>query len=121
MTTAGKNPIYLNLDEVVPDKEVVVMLGGVEHKLAPITLEDFVLNTRIVQNAEASVNPEKESEFVRDMLTRCFPTMTKEMIGKLTFAQLDALFKFAMEHNGASKVQQEATAEAGADPTTAGQ
>ena len=66
---------YLDLDAVVPDTEVIVKLGGVEHKLVPITLEDFVRNTKTVQSMNATADPDAEMAMVRDMLERAFPSM----------------------------------------------
>jgi hypothetical protein len=112
---------YLDLDAIIPEDEITVKLGGVEHKLVPITLEDFVRNTKAVQAMGAQVDPEAEMAMVTDMLFRAFPTMTPEITGKLTLIQLNKLLEFAMEHNGAKQVQKEAAAEAKTDPTSAGQ
>ena len=58
---------------------------------------------------------------VTDMLSRAFPTMTPDMTAKLTLVQLNKLLDFAMEHNGARKVEKEAGEEAAANPPQAGQ
>src|SRR5665213_4517497 len=116
--TTKKSARYLDLDAILPDNDVVVRLGGVEHKLVPISLEDFVKNTKAVQNMNASVDPTDEMALVCDMLFRAFPTMTPEIANKLTLIQLNALMDFAMEQNGGKKVQKEAAEEAAADPTT---
>lgn len=118
--TTGKSATYLDLDAVLPDTEVTVKLGGVEHKLVPITLEDFVRNTKIVQVMGATTDPDKEMAMVTDMLFRAFPTMTQEITNKLTLVQLNRLMEFSMEHNGAKKVEQEAGKDAAADPKIAG-
>ena len=118
--TAGKTT-YLDLDAVVADNEVVVKLGGVEHKLVPITLEDFVRNTKIVQDMGVTTDPETEMKLVTDMLFRAFPTMTPEITNKLTLIQLNTLMEFAQKHNGTKKVEKEAGDDAAAHPAQAGQ
>ena len=117
----GKPTTYLDLDAVVPDNDVVVKLGGIEHTLVPITLEDFVRNTKAVQVMNASEDPDAEMGIVTDMLFRAFPSMTPEITNKLTLIQLNKLLDFAMEHNGAKRVQTEAGEDAAADPKAAGQ
>ena len=118
---AGKSTTYLDLDAVVPVDSIEIKFGGVIHKLVPITLEDFVRNTKAVQEMGTQVDPQKEMEMVTDMLFRAFPTMTPELVKTLTLIQLNKLLDFAMEHNGARKVEKEAGEEAAADPPQAGQ
>lgn len=123
MTEAAKakNLVYLDLDTVVPHDEIVVRLGGIDHPLVPITLEDFVKNTKTVQDLGVITDPESEMKLVKSMLFRAFPSMTDEIVNKLTLIQLNRLLDFAMEHNGAKKVEQEAGAEAKSDPKQASQ
>jgi hypothetical protein len=123
MTNAAtaKNTRYLDLDAVLPDTEVVVKLKGVEHKLVPITLADFVKNTKAVQNMAASADPEAEMAMVTDMLFRAFPSMTADITDGLTLIQLNRLLDFALANNGARKVEQEASKDAAENPTAAGQ
>jgi hypothetical protein len=118
--TTGKSAHYLDLDAVVPNSDVTVKLGGIEHKLVPITLEDFVRNTKAVQDMGTLVDAEAEMNVVRDMLSRAFPTMTVQITNKLTLIQLNTLLEFAMKHNGAKTVEKEAGEDAKAHPVQAG-
>src|SRR6202007_1538614 len=104
MTDTKTNTSFLDLDSIVPP-EVVVKLGGKEHKLSPITVEDFIANTKAIQDyAKGEQNLEGELELIIDMLLRAFPTMDREMLKKLSQPQLDALGAFAQQHNGSKKV-----------------
>lgn len=120
-TVKAKNAVYLDLDAVVPDNDVVVRLGGVDHPLVPITLEDFVRNTKTVQDLDVSTDPETEMELVKTMLFRAFPSMTPEIVNKLTLIQLNRLMDFSTEHNGTKQVDKEVSKEATPDPKPAGQ
>jgi hypothetical protein len=93
----------------------------VEHKLAPLTVDDFIANTRAIEKFTAGVvTAEAEIDMITGMLMRAFPTMTKEMLGRFTLPQLNKLVEFAQEHNGQKKVETEAAAEATENPPTAG-
>jgi hypothetical protein len=120
-TKTNERPIsYLDLDAVVPDNDVVVKFGGKEHKLVPITLEDFVKNTKAVQAMGTSTDPDAEMAVIKDMLQRAFPTITPDMTLKFSLLQLNTLLDFAMKHNGSKKVEEAAEADA-ANPPMAGE
>jgi len=112
--------MFLDLDSVVPEKEVVVKLGGQDHKLVPITVEGFIQNTKEIEAFTKITNPTPEDEIslTIGMLQRSFPTMTAELLRGLTVLQLNKLNEFAQSNNGAKKVEEEAAAE---NPPTAGQ
>lgn len=102
---------FIDLDAIVPD-EVVVKLGGIEHKLVPLSVEDFINNTKDVEKyASEVISTEAEIEMVSKMLMRAFPTMTVEMLRKLTLPQLQTLVQFAQDHNGQRQVEKDNEAE----------
>ena len=109
---------YLDLDSVDSGLEVVVKLDGVEHKLQQVTVEDFIANTKLLQNMKAEASLEEEVEVVITMLLRAFPTMNREQLRKLSMAKLNAILDFAQKHNGSKDGESEAKSEG--NPQTAG-
>lgn len=116
---ASENTKFLDLDAVDVGPEVVIKLQGVEHKLKPISVEDFIVNTKALQSLGAEADFEAEVGMVVDMLTRAFPTMTTDMLKKLPMAALNKMLDFANANNGAAAVKEEAKAEAAANPQPA--
>lgn len=101
------SPILLDLDAVETPVEVVVKLKGVEHKLAPVTVQGFVDNIKLIEQLGLSGNVTREIEIMREILLKAFPTMTGEIIGDLTLEQLRKLVEFAQDNNGQAKTQAE--------------
>jgi hypothetical protein len=118
------NVTIIDLDAVVPQREVVVKLDGKEHKLAAITLEDYLLNTKLIQQIAAGQGPEtdleKEFEVALDMVGRAFPTIGADRLRKLTLDQLNKLSDVARGNDGTQVAKQEEEKTAEANPTTAG-
>ncbi|SER25835.1 hypothetical protein SAMN05216548_1144 [Faunimonas pinastri] len=113
---------YLDLDAIdLTENEFVVKLGGVEHHLKPVTVEDFVENTKLIQSLGVSGKLEDEVDTVIQMLVRAFPTMTVEQLKKLELVKLNALLDFAHKNNGQKQGEASAEAEATANPPAAGQ
>lgn len=117
MSDTQDNLNFIDLDSIVPENEVVVKLGDVRHTLVPITVEDFVANSKAIMNyAKGDKTIEDELTLVTGMLLRAFPTMTQEMLNKLDLIKLNKLSEFAQKHNGQKKVEEQAAAE---NPPTA--
>lgn len=113
------NPNYLDLDAVKPD-EVIVNFQGKRHQLEPISLGDWIANTKAIKRLAATAgDPEKEVEILIEMVGRSLPTM-KDDLPKLKLPQLKALQDFAMKHAGQVEGDKEAAAEAESRPQTAG-
>ncbi len=114
------NTKFLDLDAVDMGAEVVIKLQGIEHKLKPVSVGDFIANTKLVQGLGVATDVETEVQTIITMLIRAFPTMTREMLIDLPIAALNKMFAFAQENNGTQKVEEEAKAEAEANPQPAG-
>jgi hypothetical protein len=112
---------FLDLDAIV-SAEVVVKLAGKEHKLKPLSVEDFIQNTIDQRALGAATQIEDEVELVLKMLNRAFPTLLVDDLRKVDLKRLWALLNFALEKNGSNQAKDEADA-AGApteNPQTAG-
>lgn len=115
----SSNMKYIDLDAVDPNaNEVVIKLGGEEHKLVPITVEDFITNTKLVQSLGTSTDIEKEFEIVINMLCRSFPTIKEDQFRKLPLEKLNRILEIARANNGEEEVKKEAEAEAQENPPT---
>ena len=121
MTSA---PNFIDLDEVSPATDVTVRLNGAQHKLVPISVEDFIANTRdqaqlgeISDSDPAAV--EKNLNLIIKMLVRSFPTLTEDDLRKIQLSKLWKLLEFAREAGGQEEVEKEA-APADENPPTAG-
>lgn len=106
------NPTFLDLDALLPPKQVVVKLKGKEHQLAEITVESFVANIELIQKLGASGNIQTEMELMQTVLLRAFPTMEKSDLGGLRLDQLQTLADFAMKHSGQKTAEDQVVDEA---------
>ncbi len=121
------NTKFLDLDAVDMGAEVVIKLQGIEHKLKPVSVGDFIANTKLVQGLGVATDVETEVQTIITMLitsplqtSEGRVTMTREMLIDLPIAALNKMFAFAQENNGTQKVEEEAKAEAEANPQPAG-
>ena len=115
MTSKPTN--FLDLDAVAPEVELTVKLNGKKHKLKPLSVEDFIRNTKD-QIALSSVGDvESEVNLILKMLVRAFPTLTEEELREVPLNKLWKLLEFARENNGSAKVEEEAKAEQEATPS----
>ena len=110
------SPKYLDLDSFGDASEFTVKLDGTEHKLAALTVDDFIFNTKLIQSLGTAPDIESELSAVVKMLTRAFPTMTEEMLRKLEIRKLNAILEFAHSNNGQRAGEAEAETEAKANP-----
>lgn len=114
------NKIFLDLDAIVPEKDVFIVLDKQEHRLAPLTVEQFVINMRNMEKlGKGNLDVETEQGMIVNMLEQVFPTVPKSRFNQMTMVQLNTLIEFARTEGGETKVQQEATTEQ-ANPPVAG-
>jgi hypothetical protein len=100
---------FLDLDAIaVDDNPLTVKLGGVKHVLKPITVKDFIANTKALQNLSGTnISVEAEMNLMMDMIMRAFPTVTRDMLEDLKLDSLNQLVEFANSNNGQKKVEDE--------------
>ena len=110
---------YLDLD-AVKQAEVVVKLNGKSHKLKPVSVSDFVENTKLIASLGPNADLETEMATIIKMLLRSFPTMVETDLTNLSFDQLNKLLEFAKEFGGQKSVEDEITKESAGNPQTAG-
>ncbi len=119
--TRSPNVTYIDLDAVA-EREVVVVIGGQEHKLVPVSVDDFVANTRMIAElGSLEGDAEKTLKLTKDLLVQAFPTMTIDQIGKMSMTQMNKLVELAHGANGQKAAEASAAeAEATANPPVAG-
>jgi hypothetical protein len=115
---AGKETKFLNLDEVdVEVDNIVIKLDQIEHKLTPITLRDWIANTKMMQELRAgSGDMEAEANVIINMITRSFKTLTADMLKDMPLVKLNKILEFARSHNGEKTADEEVEAEAASHP-----
>lgn len=113
---------FLDLDAIAPEMELAVKLGGKTHVFRPTSVEAYFANTKMVADF-LKENPDgdqtEEFKLGVTMILKSFPTMTREMLMNLTFVQLQALQNWIRQADGSDKVEEEAKADAGANPPAA--
>jgi len=118
---ATKGTKYLDLDEVDSETpEFVIKLGGKEHQLTPISLRDWIANTKMMQNIRgADGDIEAEADIIIGMITRSFKTLEPEILKTMPLFKLNKILAFARANNGEDDADKEVAAEAEANPTAA--
>lgn len=97
----------LNLDQLVTKREKVVVLGGVEHVMATLTVKDYIQQmktgaeiNKIMQDTDGDLemNAEKAMTLTIEGLMKMFPTITKEQFESLNMDQLTALRELSEDY-----------------------
>jgi hypothetical protein len=99
----------IDLDAVDQFPDVVAKLGGKKHKLVPVSVEDFIANTKLLQTLGKDGDIDAEVSGLIQIILRAFPTMTEDMLRKLPLVNLNKLMGIAQDHDGTKKVQGEAS------------
>jgi hypothetical protein len=111
---------YFDLDAVVPD-EVVIKLGGKQYALKPVSVDDFIKNSKMLQAIDGAANDlESTLAHTVDLLTRAFPTMSEKVIRGMSMLQMNKLVELAHGMNGQKASETSAAAAATENPPTAG-
>lgn len=113
---------FLDLDSIAAElPTVVIKLGGKEHPLTPISVADWITNTKAIQALHvAETDLEIEVDAMIAMITRSFKTLTKDMLKALPLASLNKILEFAKNNNGEAVANKEVAAEAAANPPVSG-
>lgn len=108
-------PAYLDLDAIDTEVTLVIKLKGTEHKLVPITVDDFIANMATIEKMGTSGDVKAETELLIEMLSRSFPTIGKPVLWKLTLPQLNAIMAEAQKYSGQGAVTEEIRAKLAAE------
>ncbi|MCK1543425.1 hypothetical protein IVB12_16025 [Bradyrhizobium sp. 179] len=107
---SNPNRVVLDLDAIVPEKDVVLKLDNKEHPLHPVTVENFVKNMKTMEKlGTGALDTEQEKNLIVEMLEQVFPTVEKGRFARLTMIQLDQLLTFARANSGEEQVATEAS------------
>lgn len=91
----------LNLDKVKTRRDIVIVLGGVEHSMKSPTVKDYIEQMKRAESIsklseENSLeSASKMMELTIDTLRQSFPTVTRDDFESLTVEQLEALRELA--------------------------
>ncbi|MCP1540058.1 hypothetical protein [Methylorubrum extorquens] len=119
--TMASQTNLIDLDAVDNFPDVTVLLGGKEHKLVPVSVDDFVKNTKLLAALGKGGDLEAEVKGLKEIIVRAFPTMDIELLGKVPLVNLNKLVGVAQGHDGTNQVQGEAEAQAVAEGKPAAQ
>lgn len=117
---------FIDLDEVAVDtKQLAIKLNGQTHVLSPLSVEDWILNSKAIKRLESFAGDiEKEVDVLIEMITRSFKTMNASDLRKLEVKKLNRLLDIARNGDGTSEADAEAAKEVAkteANPPTAAQ
>lgn len=79
---------FIDLDEVVPETEMVLKLKGKEHKLVPTSVDTFVTNLKALEGLGLNASMVDEIETTISIVKRAFPTIPEPDLRALTLPQL---------------------------------
>nr|WP_042670043.1 hypothetical protein [Methylobacterium sp. B34] len=99
----------IDLDAVDQFPDIVAKLGGKRHKLVPVSVEDFIANTKLLQTLGKDGDIDAEVSGLIQIILRAFPSMTEDMLRKLPLVNLNKLMGIAQDNDGTKKVQGEAS------------
>lgn len=106
---SNPNRVTLDLDAIVPEKDVVLKLDGKEHPLVPVTVDNFVKNIQTMEKlGTGQLDMATEKNVIVEMLEQVFPSVEKGRFGKLSMLQLNQLLTFARSNSGEEEVSKEA-------------
>lgn len=86
---------YLNLDEIAPEVNRVIRLGGTEYPIVLQTVGAFIKGQEMAAEIDKAGNEADSMKLYINMLGELIPTMPEDILHKLTFEQLQSLAEFA--------------------------
>ena len=95
----------LNLDELATEEKVIV-LDGTKHRQREFTVQEFIDRAKEAREAAKAAEAAKQDdpetldqklEVIIGMIHDAFPTISKERLGKLSLAQLNAILEFTVK------------------------
>lgn len=99
----------LNIDQVAPTSTKVIVIGGVEYGIQPISVGAFVKMTKEADEYVKSgiVDPLKEVEMIIDLASQCIPGAPRYVLEGLTLPQLKAIAEYVQKDDvdGAEDVE----------------
>lgn len=99
----------LNIDQVAPTSTKVIVIGGVEYAIQPISVGAFLKITKEAEEYVAAgvMNPQKEIQMVIDLAAQCIPAAPREVLESLTLPQLQAIADYVQRDDvdGAEDVE----------------
>jgi len=94
---------FLDLDEVKAP-EITLKVHGKTHVMSPMTVEGFIDNLKLAQEATGGIA--NDTEIAKKVIRRAFPTLEdKDLLG-MELPQLHRLVEFISEVNGQKKAEQ---------------
>lgn len=108
----ASNTNLIDLDAVDNFPDVTVKLGGKNHKLVPVSVDDFVANTKLLAKLGMGGDIGAEVEGLKDIILRAFPTIERELLGKVPLVNLNKLVGMAQDNDGSNAVKADVEAEA---------
>lgn len=86
----------LNIDQLAEKTNKVVVIGGVEYAIQPISVGAFIKKTKEAEEyVKAGVDdPMKEVEIVIDLISQCIPAAPRYVIESLSLIQLQTISEY---------------------------
>lgn len=84
----------LNVDSLVPAPQRALSIGGTEHPIAELTVENYIESTRDAQQLEGSTDQMLHLEVTIKMILRFVPTLTREQLVRLPLDTLKDIVAF---------------------------
>jgi non-homologous end joining protein Ku len=96
----------INLDQLATKRDKVVVLGGVEHVMATLTVKDYVQQMKsstkineILKQEEADLeSTEMVMNLTIEALMKLFPSITKDQFESLNMEQLTAIRELSEDY-----------------------
>ncbi len=110
--SATTNVTYYDLDAVAGE-QVVITYKGAEYPLVPVSVDDFISNTRMInQLGDLGDDIEKALGLTKTLLKQAIPSMGADVLGKLSMTQMQKLVELCHKMNGQNDATKVAAAEA---------
>lgn len=84
----------LNLDELGKKEVRAIVIGGKEHEIKEMSVEDFIEVTKSAEKLEKTTDPAEQIQETVNMLQRALPTVDRKDLLALSFEKLTALGAF---------------------------
>lgn len=98
----------LNLDQLTPSTNKVVLIGGVEYAIMPLSVGAFVKKTKQAQEfVNGNHDPMSEINFILDLVSECIPAAPRHAIESLSLPQLQLIAEYIQKDDvdGAEDVE----------------
>ncbi len=83
----------INIDALRDPAPFTLIVDGKEHEMKVATVDDFIANMAMMEQLGTKPSMTEELKVMIEIISKAFPTLGREQIGKFQFSALSKIFE----------------------------